>query len=265
VRTFIEGYNWAVGGAQRACVLRFWHKHTKTGTYCVGLRNGALDRSLVIEYTQVVTDTWEETVVDLAASPAAGTWNYTNGTGLYLDFVVMCGATLQGAAGAWQAASIVATANQVDGVDNIANNFRIADVRLHPGAISDGALRIEDRSIEEERILCRRYHRRIYADAANNGYWAGGAAYTTTNAIMSVNEANGMRAVPTIAYSAIGDLLVFDNGSGGIACTSITIAGTVTAINAIAVVAAGLTSGHGIVMTIVALAGKYVEFNARLS
>jgi hypothetical protein len=92
IRIRIEGYNW-IAGAQRACVLKFWHKHTKTGIYCVSLRNSGADRTAVFEYTQTVADAWEESTIDIPASPAAGTWDYANGIGLHVDFTIYSGST----------------------------------------------------------------------------------------------------------------------------------------------------------------------------
>jgi hypothetical protein len=161
----VEGYNF-FPLAQRAMILSFWHKHTKTGTYCVSVRNSGLDRSYVAEYTQAVTDTWELTTITISASPSAGTWVYTTGVGLWVDFTVLSGSTFQTTANAWQTGNFSATANQVNGLDNTANNFRIALVQLEAGSV---ATEFESRTFNEEMALCQRYYNKTYDDGTTPG------------------------------------------------------------------------------------------------
>lgn len=131
----IEGFNF-VPLAQRALVLSFWVKATKTGTYCVAFRNSIADRSFVAEYVVNAADTWEFKTVTILASTSAGTWNYTTGIGLMVSFTLAAGADLQAAAGAWHASNEIATANQVNACDNVANNFRICGVQLEASSVA---------------------------------------------------------------------------------------------------------------------------------
>jgi hypothetical protein len=157
----VEGYNF-LPLAQKAMTLSFWHKHTKTGTYCVSVRNSGLDRSYVAEYTQAVTDTWELATITVTASPAAGTWLYTTGVGLWVDFTVLSGSTFQTTAGSWQSGNYSATSSQVNGLDATANNFRIALVQLEAGSV---ATEFESRTVQEELALCQRYYEKSFAQA----------------------------------------------------------------------------------------------------
>jgi len=54
----IEGYTIMPAGfgqtGAKSVTLSFWHKHTVVGTYCVSVRNNAVDRSYVAEYSQSV-------------------------------------------------------------------------------------------------------------------------------------------------------------------------------------------------------------------
>jgi hypothetical protein len=133
--------------AQRDGTLSFWHAHSQTGTHCVALRNGAKDRSLVLEYTQLVADAWELAELAVPASPSAGTWDYDDGIGLTLSFVLAAGTNYDVAAGAWQAGNFLrglAAPNNV--VDSTANNFRLALVQLEAGDRSA----FQSKSYEEE-------------------------------------------------------------------------------------------------------------------
>ena len=132
----IEGFNWAPF-AQQALTLPFLVKSSLTGIHCVALRNGNTpDRSYVAEYNIAVANTWQLVVLNVPASPSAGTWNYTDGTGLEVAFVLACGSTRQTTAGSWNTGGFMATANQVNVMSANAQKFNIVRVQLLKGTIS---------------------------------------------------------------------------------------------------------------------------------
>lgn len=149
--------------AQKPMAMSFWHKHTKTGTYCVALLNNAGDRCYIHEYTQLVSDAWERETFVIPASPSAGGWNYGNGAGLQIVFVLMAGTTWNiGINNTWNAFNCYATVNQVNSCDTIGNKFRIANVQLESGS---AASVFELRSISDELLYCQRYFQKSF----NNG------------------------------------------------------------------------------------------------
>jgi hypothetical protein len=157
IGTAIEGFNF-LPLAQKPMTLSFWVKATKIGIYCVALTNNA-DRSYVAEYTINVADTWEYKTITIAASPSAGTWNYTNGVGLRVNFALAIGANSQTTKDAWQTGLFYGTSNQVNACDNIANNFRITGIQLEAGSV---ATPFENRTIQQELELCQRYYEKSY-------------------------------------------------------------------------------------------------------
>lgn len=202
VQQIVEGYNF-LPLAQRPFTLSFWHKHTKTGTYCVAFKNSAADRSYVAEYTQDVSDTWEKATVTVTASPSAGTWDYTNGIGLTVAFAIAAGTTLHTTANAWQSGNYAATANQVNACDSTSNNFKLALVQLEAGSV---ATEFEARTYEHELALCQRYFEKSFgaATAPANGtgtqYWSTVAVCHTTNGVGAiVNFQTRKRTLPTMA------------------------------------------------------------------
>jgi hypothetical protein len=156
VRHIVEGFNASPFGfgqsGSRNVTLSFAHKHTKTGTHCVALRNSAGNRSYIAEYTQAVTDTWEWAEITIPVD-TSGTWLYDSGVGIDVDFTLASGTTFQTAAGAWTAGNFIASANQVNNLDSTANNFKIDLLQLEEGS---SASDFETRSIAEELKLCRR-------------------------------------------------------------------------------------------------------------
>ena len=162
IYTIVEGYNFNYIAGVGLC-LQFWHKHTKTGTYCVAFRNeNTVDRSFIREYTQAVTNTWEFASVLVDASPSAGNWNYTTGRGLQVYFMLACGSTYQTTAGAWNTGNFLGTSNQVNACDSTANNFMLAGVQLEKGSV---ATEFDARSFGEELELCQRYYCKTFAYA----------------------------------------------------------------------------------------------------
>jgi hypothetical protein len=150
----IEGFNW-LPLAQKTITISFWVKATKTGIYCVALGNSGADRSYVAEYTVNASNTWEFKTITFTASPAAGTWDYTNGIGLVLTFTLASGSTFQTTKDTWQTGSFFATANQVNACDSTSNDFFITAVQLEEG---DVATPFENRTFANELRLCQRYY-----------------------------------------------------------------------------------------------------------
>ena len=152
----IEGYRWRQL-AQKVMTLSFWVLATKAGTYCVSLRNNANvtpDRSYVAEFSVPVASVWYFQSITIAASPSAGTWNYTTGPGLQVSFVLAAGSTYQTTPNGWRTGNFLATSNQVNGMDNVADALLITGVRLEEGT-TPSAIQIV--SYDEEYGDCERH------------------------------------------------------------------------------------------------------------
>ena len=190
LRYHVEGFDF-LHIAQQAFTLSFWHKHTKTGTYCVGFRNSGSDRSYTAEYTQTTTDTWEKATITVSASPSAGTWNYTNGVGLTITFVSASGTDFHTTADTWQTGNFVATSNQVNACDSASNNFMLSQIQLELGS-SAGSF--EKRNITTEIARCQRYMQLVDTGAGLV------ASATLVDIVSSWIE---MRAAPTLSQTGV--------------------------------------------------------------
>lgn len=155
----IEGYD-LQPFAGKDFVLSFKVKATKTGTYCVSLQNAGSNRSYVAEYTVEVADTWEIKKIPVTHN-VAGTWDYINGIGLNVQWALAAGSTFQTTAGTWQTGDFLATSNQVNACDDVANNFQISQVMVSEGTQA-GEFRRAGRNIQEELALCQRYYEKSY-------------------------------------------------------------------------------------------------------
>jgi hypothetical protein len=141
-------------------VLKFKVKATKVGIYCISFRNSAEDRSLVKEYTVNTTNTWETKEISFTHDET-GTWLYDTSVGLSVTFTIASGTTFQTTANTWQTGNYIATSNQVNGVDNLANDFRITEVQLEEGQSASNFERAGGNTINEL-LLCQRYYCYLY-------------------------------------------------------------------------------------------------------
>lgn len=184
--TNIEGLNAASFGfgqaGERYVTLGFWVKTTKTGTYCVALRNSATDRSHVREYTVTTADDWEFKEVSFPVD-TSGTWLYDTGIGLRVSWCLLSGSTYQTTKNEWAAGNYFATASQVNALDSTSNNFKIQLVSLEAGTVASP---FEHMSADAVERACQRYYEKSYergsAPGANAvGGYAAILGLTTTS------------------------------------------------------------------------------------
>jgi hypothetical protein len=186
--TGIEGYMFNTF-KQTPLTLSFWAYSSKTGIYCVALKNNTTsDRTFIAEYTIDVANTWEKKVINIPATPVAGNWNYDLYCGLYIFFMFACGTTGHAAAGSWltTGATTFATSNQVNFHDLATNVFRLTAVKLETGSL---ATPFVPRPFQQELALCRRYYQQSFAygttPVQNIGHLVGAAfaiAHSTSTA-----------------------------------------------------------------------------------
>lgn len=216
----IEGYNVSELGfgqaGTRNITLSFWHKHTKTGTYCVSFQNAAQDRSYIAEYTQAAIDEWERAEITLPVD-TTGTWDYTNGIGLRVNFTLASGFSFQAAGGSWQSGNYYSTSAQTNSFTTTSNNFRIALVQLEAGT---EATPIETRSIDQELMLCQRYYERKYFSASGyaqgSTFQVGSTASWTPKRTSPTASDLGWRSSGTNNYTGTyyGNMTIFSAGEG---------------------------------------------------
>lgn len=214
----IEGYNISdlIG---RDFTLSFWVRSTKTGTHCVSFRsagtNGTPDLSYVAEYIIAASDIWQMVTITVPGGlpSSGGTWNYTSGVGLYVNWTVAAGSTLQTTPGSWQTGNFIATANQVDATDTVNNQFAITGVQLEAGSVASP---FEHRPVGLELALCQRYYEMTYDQGVQPGtvVASGGVQEMVARAadqltLLTVRYQAAKRARPTVT------IYNFNTGAAG--------------------------------------------------
>jgi hypothetical protein len=202
----IEGYNAVSFGfgqsGLRYVTLSFWVKATKTGVYCVSFANSAADRSYVAEYTVSTSNTWEKKIITIPVD-TTGTWLYDNGIGLRVRFALAAGTNYIAPANTWSAGNLAITTNQINALDNTANDFKIALVQLEAGEV---ATPFETRSYGQELSLCQRYYQFCGASARISATASGQYLQAAGNFLVS------MRATPNATLVAESVLNVTARG-----------------------------------------------------
>lgn len=237
--------------------LSFYVKSPKAGIHCVSFRNSVNDRSQVLEYTVNAPNTWEKKTVTVDGGLiTTGTWAWTNGLGLSVNFALASGTTFQTTPNAWQTGNFLATANQVNCMDSTANNFFLSQVQLELG---EDATEFERRPIALELELCQRYFFRWVAEVA--GRWmANLQAYTAGAAFGKLLDLpTTMRVRPTVTRSANADfqLLKADSTAGGAIGSMAFSQNTKNSVSADIGGSSGLVAGNCCVVN--ALANAWID------
>ena len=183
----IEGYNiahlgWGTSVA-KTVTLSFHIKSPKTGTHCVTLRNSDQTRTRVEEFTVSAADTWEKKTITIPGD-TSGTWQATTSAGIQLIFPLAAGSNFHSsvAAGSWgNGGNIYASSNQVNCMDDAANNWYITGIQLEVG---QAATEFEYESYTDTLARCQRYYYESGGTATNDwgqkGYLAASAYAANT-------------------------------------------------------------------------------------
>jgi len=207
IRHYVEGYNF-VPFVGKTTTLSFWVKAVKTGIYCITFGGSISDQNYVVEYTINSTNTWEKKTVTITFDYSTGTWDYTNGIGVYIDWVIMCGSTFQTTADTWHATDVHATSNQANGVDSTDNNFWLAQVKFEPGS---NATDFECDDIGTTLTKCQRYYIDFTGRTINGDLWLSWPV--EMRAVPILTDTVGTAANPTINgctlnHSAAADVTI---------------------------------------------------------
>jgi len=249
-------------------VLSFRLKSTKTGTMCVRLFSSDAGKQFVREVTISSADTWETKEITFPGD-TAGTINDDNGRGLSIEFVFAAGSDRDGSAGdVWEteSASVFATANQTNLVDNAANNIFITGVQLELGSVSNN---FEHISVADELLRCKRYFERLDLDtgSADAGAFITMAFSSTTSLYRSTLVFSEKRTIPSGSgsnqntFRVLHEAIATTGTSGTISITNVS---KKTADLAITAAGTPFTVGNGGLIAREGTSNTFIDLDAEL-
>ena len=153
----IEGKNHAILGygasGAKTIVVSFYAKSNLTGIYNYSVRNSALNRAYIKEFSITSASTWERISFTIPGD-TSGTWLTTNGIGSVHQIALSMGSTFQGTANQWNSSNVVATSNQVNLLSSTDNEFFITGWQVEIGEV---ATPFEHRTFADDLSACQRY------------------------------------------------------------------------------------------------------------
>jgi len=153
----IEGLNNAVLGygasGAKSIAVSFYAKSNLTGKFCYNVRNSALNRSYIKEFSLTSANTWERISFTIPGD-TSGTWLTTNGIGAIHEISLSMGSTYHGTANQWNTSNVVATSNQVNFLSSTDNEFFLTGWQVEVGQT---ATPFEHEDIETTLAKCQRF------------------------------------------------------------------------------------------------------------
>lgn len=210
VRQNIEGYNmsdfaWGSSGAS-SVTLSFWVKSSLTGTFGGSLMNGNVNRAYPFSYVINSANTWEYKTVTVAGE-TTGTWDKTNGLGMYVILNLGAGTDWQGTGGAWVSARKQTVTGAVSLIGTLNATWQITGVQLEKGST---ATSFDYRPYGTELALCQRYYE-IVGETPGSLLFQSYAAVSAESARHNVFYKQNKRALPTVS---VNGTLTYSNASG---------------------------------------------------
>ena len=266
IRQPIEGFNISDLGwgtvAAKTVTLSFLVQSSLTGTFGGVLKDGGSDYSYPFTYTISSANTWTTVSVTIVG-PTSGTWNITNGVGVYVSFGLGVGSTFNGTAGSWQSGNYISATGATSVVGTNGATFYITGVQLEAGST---ATSFDYRPYGTELALCQRYYYRFYMGDTSNNVGFSGYCSNTTTVVAPLFAPVQLRAKPTLETLSGNSYMVTFAG-GNIVCNATPASGNFSLSGALlsATVASGLTAGQGMVLRNAgALSSEYISLSAEL-
>ena len=254
----IEGFNiadLAWGTASAATVtLSFWVRSSVTGTFSGALYGASTIQSYPFNYTISAANTFEQKTVTIAG-PTTGTWDSTNGTGIYVNFDLGSGTTFKGTAGAWATGTFIGVTGATNLCATTGATFYITGVQLEKGST---ATSFDYRPYGTEFQLCQRYYEQW--NIAAGGYAGNAFAYSTTGVRSVLQFQVPKRSAATTTFSGS---LNFSNTGKNATVTSFSFDGN--SVNSVLLYndsQTGFTTGQGLQMQVPGGSSATLAFSA---
>jgi hypothetical protein len=201
---------WGTASA-KTIIIQFTCRSSVAGTYPLAVRNATGTRSYVGQYTIAAGEVNTEVVKSVVIpGDVTGSWPTDTGTSFLLNWMLMCGSTLQGTPNVWSSANVVGFSGNAN-LMTVANNFfDLMDVGLYQGTTAPP---FQVPEYDVELAHCQRYWEKSYNRGTNpagtgaltgaESVMAGGLTGSSAQLGKSVHYGVRKRVIPTITlYSA---------------------------------------------------------------
>ena len=209
----IEGYNVAdlnFGTANPETItLSFWVKSSVTGTFGGGIQNSSEARGYAFNYTISSANTWEKKSVTLTGD-TTGTWDKTNGTGLWLNLALGVGTTYSKSTGSWGAGPVLSATGATNLLATGSATIQFTGVQLEVGT---EATPFENLQYGTQLQLCQRYYEQINTRGTGSETLGVGIVQSSTSARFYIKYSQVKRAEPTISSSSDFTKFLTQSGS----------------------------------------------------
>jgi len=209
----------------KTITLSFYVKSNKTGTYGFCLSKVDTTRyDYVAEYTINAANTWERKIItivpDSNIKASGGAIANDNGIGFRMKWILASGTDRQGTANTWHSANPKdTTSNQVNFLDNTANEFFLTGCQLEVGT---EATEFEHTNFSEELRKCQRYFYLIDATASAGDENSPIVRESATQAALTYFLPTNMRSTPSVEGSNYGRIVGYTTSFGAAATATVT-------------------------------------------
>jgi hypothetical protein len=207
----VEGQRWAYlnygGNYAMPVTISFWITSVRAGNVALAVRNGATNRSYLVDVPVVGSSNSEYKSFTIPGD-VAGTWDRTTGVGAYISICGVVGSTYQGVAGGWQAGNFLGTSATSNLLLNANDAILVSGFTVLPGSQAPLAAysTLLMRPVSEELWTAQRYWCKSFPQStlpAQNAGITGSiiSVPTTTTAgsgSLKVSWPRTMRAGPTV-------------------------------------------------------------------
>lgn len=195
----VEGYDFTMV-AQKPMTLSFYVKASVAGNFSVQLSNDDNTQVIVLPYTINAANTWQKIVINIPATPTAGTWLYGGAVGLRINFMIGVGSNFVTATtNAWQGVGspVYGIAGQANLLATVGNTFQIGLIQLETGNV---ATKFDNIHFSDVLRKCQRYFWKTFGNGVTPITNAG-----TSGALVwhSPQAAGGGIISPIINFPAI--------------------------------------------------------------
>jgi hypothetical protein len=178
----------------KTVTLAFDIKSPKAGTQPVGLYVIDNNKHFLKEVTVSSANVWEHFSMSIALPTTGPGIPFDFTEGLRITWPLVCGSTFQGTVDVWATGEKYSTSNQQNLMDNVANNFFLANVVL---VVGDQELTIPLEGFDETMNACKRFYQKSYAyDVVPGTNGAAGGFYET----WSLLTGDGTRLRSTMSF-----------------------------------------------------------------